>query len=109
MENLFAAISVQDIAQIIGIVLGIVVTRVALPYIQANTDAKTYESLCTLIYNFVASAQQQFSDSVVKNEYVVAKLEGLGYTVDDAVNDIIEAAVFEVKQKEAESKVSTDA
>lgn len=74
------------------------ITAFLIPYIKSKHNAEEINKVLTVVETIVAAAEQIGENLGLsgdeKKEYVVQRLEELGYTIDGTLNDYIEAAVI---------------
>lgn len=77
------------------------ITTFLIPYIKTKHSTEEIQKTIMLVDVLVASAEQiapAFGfDGKQKKEYVLSKLEALGYHVDDTICDYIESSVLTLK------------
>jgi len=97
-----------DLTPILQAVVGLIaalVTAFLIPFIKSKLSAAKQAELVSWVSIAVTAAEQLYAGpgrGEEKKEYVMEFLEGKGYTVDtdtvsDAVNALIEAVVYELK------------
>ncbi len=100
----------MDITPICNIIIALVSTVVSaflIPYIKSRISENNQIKLVKLVQVAVSAAEQiaQLTDSEDKKTYVVDFLKRKGYFVNtddigDEINALIEAAVYELNQKQ---------
>ncbi|MHB1154028.1 MAG: phage holin, LLH family [Eubacteriales bacterium] len=100
----------MDITPICNIIIALVSTVVSaflIPYIKSRISESNQIKLVKLVQVAVSAAEQiaQLTESTDKKMYVVDFLKRKGYTVNaddigDEINALIEAAVYELNQKQ---------
>ncbi len=100
----------MDITPICNIIIALVSTVVSaflIPYIKSRISESNQIKLVNLVQVAVSAAEQiaQLTESTDKKMYVVDFLKRKGYTVNaddigDEINALIEAAVYELNQKQ---------
>ncbi|MHB1154067.1 MAG: phage holin, LLH family [Eubacteriales bacterium] len=100
----------MDITPICNIIIALVSTVVSaflIPYIKSRISESNQIKLVKLVQVAVSAAEQiaQLTDSEDKKTYVVDFLKRKGYFVNtddigDEINALIEAAVYELNQKQ---------
>ena len=93
----------MDITQIVRGIVEIVVGIAAvfiIPWLKAKVGEAKLAKIIDTIDIFVAAAEQVAArdgyDHEWKKQHVIEMLEKNGYTVDDTIDDYIEAAVLEL-------------
>ena len=92
-----------DITPIINAVILLIaslITIIVIPKVRAllveKIGREQTEELCRWIDIFVGAAEQCFPEPDVKKNYVVNKLQSMGYTVTEEIDGAIESAVLQL-------------
>ena len=95
-------IDLTDIFYAIITLIIAIVTTFVIPYIKSKMSTERFETIQSWVKVAVQAAEMIYAESGmgdVKKEYVMEFLNARGYDIDyDALNNLIEAAVLELKQ-----------
>ena len=107
-----------DVTEIVRIVIALIVAVVSgfvIPWIKSKVDQNTLNKVLTYVEIFVAAAEQLYdkSEGALKKQYVLEKLEQMGFKIDANILDSeIEAAVLRLHHElrgDTEVVVATEA
>ena len=95
-----------DITPVIQAVISLacaIITVFLIPYIKSKYNAEQINKVIVVVDTVVKAAEKIGENLGLtgeqKKEYVVKRLEELGYTIDNTLNDYIEAAVLDLHDK----------
>lgn len=98
-----------DLTEIVSVVITLIITLISaflIPYIKAKTKAEQFAKIQKWAIVAVEAAEMIYKGAgrgEEKKAYVKACLESKGYTLDvDEIENLIEAAVLEMKNNCAE-------
>lgn len=74
------------------------ITAFLIPWIKSKTSNEDLSKMLTFVKIAVSAAEQLYesADGEGKKNYVVGYLAARGYSIDDSLNNAIEAAVLEL-------------
>lgn len=92
-----------NITNLVEIVVSLVATLISMfliPYIRSKHSNEEIRKVIEIVDTVVGAAEQLGKtlgyDGEAKKEYVVGRLNEMGYTLDPTLNDYIEAAVLKL-------------
>lgn len=92
-----------DITELVKIVISLLATIVSIflvPYIKSKHCNEEIKKVLEVVDTVVGAAEQLGKtlgyDGEAKKEYVVGRLNEMGYSLDPVLNDYIEAAVLKL-------------
>ena len=91
-----------DLTQIICALIALIsaiISAFLIPLIRAKVSKHDLEEMEKWVDIAVRAAEQTLELAGDKKKFVVARLESLGYTIDDTVLDAIEAAVLNLHKE----------
>lgn len=91
-----------DLTQIIVALIALIsaiISAFLIPLIRAKVSKHDLEELEKWVDIIVRAAEQTIETAGDKKKFVMERLESMGYTIDDAVLDAIEAAVLSLHKE----------
>ena len=95
-------IDLTDVIYAAIVLVMAIITTFVIPYIKTKTTQAQFDNIKTLVKVAVQAAEMIYVETGMgasKKAYVVEYLNSKGYNLDtDTINNLIEAAVLELKQ-----------
>ena len=95
-------IDLTDVIYAAIVLVMAIITTFVIPYIKTKTTQTQFDNIKTLVKVAVQAAEMIYVETGMgasKKAYVVEYLNSKGYNLDtDTINNLIEAAVLELKQ-----------
>ena len=92
--------NITNIAEILISLIATLISMFLIPYIKSKHGNEEIVKVLSIVDIVVAAADQLGKtlgyDGEAKKEYVVGRLNEMGYTLDPTLNDYIEAAVLKL-------------